>query len=56
VLENFKRSGLAKRTKLILIPPAHEGYNWVSLLRQHGNIYYARDVALFEKAVKAALR
>jgi uncharacterized protein with von Willebrand factor type A (vWA) domain len=55
VLENFKRSGLAARTKLILVPPASESYNWVSLLRQHGNVYYARDVAQFEKAVKSAL-
>jgi uncharacterized protein with von Willebrand factor type A (vWA) domain len=56
VLEEFKRSGLAKRTKLILIPPARESYNWVALLKQHNNVQYARDVALFEKAVKAALR
>jgi hypothetical protein len=55
ILEEFKRSGLAARTKLILVPPASESYNWVSLLRQHGNVYYARDVAQFEKAVKSAL-
>ena len=55
VLEEFKRSGLAKRTKLILVPPASESYNWVSLLRQYGNVSYARDVASFEKAVRSAL-
>jgi uncharacterized protein with von Willebrand factor type A (vWA) domain len=56
VLEAFKHSGLASRMKLVLIPPAQESHNWVQLLKQHGNVYYARDVALFEKAVKAALR
>jgi len=55
VLEAFARSGLAKRTKLILIPPSWEDYNWVRLLKQHNNVYYARDVAAFEKAVKNAL-
>jgi uncharacterized protein with von Willebrand factor type A (vWA) domain len=55
VLEAFARSGLAKRTKLILIPPAWEDYNWVRLLKQHYNVYHARDVAAFEKAVKTAL-
>jgi hypothetical protein len=55
VLEEFKRSGLAKRTKLILIPPASESYNWVALLKQHGNVQYARDIVTFEKAVKSAL-
>jgi uncharacterized protein with von Willebrand factor type A (vWA) domain len=56
VLEAFKHSGLASRTKLVLIPPAREDYNWVQLLKQYNNVQYARDVALFEKAVKAALR
>jgi uncharacterized protein with von Willebrand factor type A (vWA) domain len=55
VLEAFSRSGLASRTKLILIPPSWEDYNWVRLLKQHGNVYYARDIAAFEKAVKSAL-
>jgi len=54
-LEAFARSGLAKRTKLILIPPSWEDYNWVRLLKQHNNAYYAHDVAAFEKAVKTAL-
>jgi hypothetical protein len=54
-LEAFARSGLAKRTKLILIPPSWEEYNWVRLLKQHNNVHYARDVAAFEKAVKTAL-
>jgi uncharacterized protein with von Willebrand factor type A (vWA) domain len=56
ILEAFRRSGLASRTKLILIPPAREDYNWVALLKQHGNVHFARDVAQFEKAVKVALR
>ena len=56
VLEEFRRTGLAKRTKLILVPPASESYNWVSLLRQYGNVQYARDIVTFEKAVKSVLR
>jgi uncharacterized protein with von Willebrand factor type A (vWA) domain len=55
VLEAFKRSGLASRTKLVLIPPARESYNWVALLKQYNNVSYARDVASFEKAVRSAL-
>ena len=55
ILDAFKRSGLASRTKLILIPPARESYNWVALLKQYGNVSYARDVAAFEKAVRVSV-
>jgi len=54
-LKDFRNSGLASRTKLILIPPASEDYDWVQLLKQYGNVQYAEDVAQFEKAVKSAL-
>jgi Uncharacterized protein containing a von Willebrand factor type A (vWA) domain len=55
VLEKFKASGLAKRTKLILVPPASERYNWVQLLKQYSNVYYARDVVDFTTAARKAL-
>ena len=55
VLAKFRESALAKRTKLILIPPASTSYNWVQLLKEHGNVLYARDVAEFESTAKRAL-
>jgi uncharacterized protein with von Willebrand factor type A (vWA) domain len=55
VLAKFRESGLAKRTKLILIPPASTSYNWVQLLRQYNNVMYASDVVAFESAAKRAL-
>jgi len=56
VLKAFEASGLARRTKLILIPPASESYNWARLLKRHGNVHFAEDVVSFEKAAKAALQ
>jgi uncharacterized protein with von Willebrand factor type A (vWA) domain len=55
VLLRFKDSGLAKRTKLILIPPASSSYNWVRLLKECNNVMYARDVAAFESAARKVL-
>jgi uncharacterized protein with von Willebrand factor type A (vWA) domain len=55
VLRKFRESGLAKRTKLVLIPPASDHYNWVKELATYGNVHYARDVADFELAVKKSL-
>ena len=55
ILKRFEASGLAKRTKLILIPPAASSYNWVAVLKRHGNVHFAEDVASFEKAAKQAL-
>jgi len=57
ILGEFKKSGLAKRTRLILVPGLASSleYNWVQLLREHGNVQYARDVAEFEQAVKRVL-
>ena len=59
VLQRFRESGIAKRTRLILVPGLTSSlaleYKWVQLLREHGNVQYARDVAEFEHAVKRAL-
>ena len=55
VLEKFKASGLAQRTKLILVPPASSNYNWVQLLKHYSNVQYASDVASFTTAVKSAI-
>jgi uncharacterized protein with von Willebrand factor type A (vWA) domain len=55
ILRKFKDSGLAKRTKLILIPPASSSYNWVAELKQYNNVMYARDVAEFESVARRAL-
>ncbi len=45
---------VARRTKLILVPPFSEHY-WVQGLKRHGNVVYAKDVAQFEEAVKQLL-
>jgi uncharacterized protein with von Willebrand factor type A (vWA) domain len=55
VLRKFKDSGLAKRTKLILIPPASWSYRWIQLLKEHSNVMYVHNVAEFESAAKRAL-
>ncbi|MGC9119515.1 MAG: hypothetical protein ACP5I3_11100 [Thermoproteus sp.] len=54
VLERFERSGLARRTKLILVPPGDENYNWVQLIKHYGGLFYARDVAAFTEAARRA--
>jgi uncharacterized protein with von Willebrand factor type A (vWA) domain len=56
VLQKFKESGLVSRTKLILIPPSAESFNWVKLLREYSNVEYARNVIDFENAVKKTLK
>ncbi len=40
------------RTRLILVPPSREDYQWVQMLKKLGNVYYARDVAQFEEAAR----
>jgi uncharacterized protein with von Willebrand factor type A (vWA) domain len=55
ILEKFRESGLAKRTKLILIPPASINYNWVQLLKQYSNVTYAHNIAEFEIATRRAI-
>jgi len=46
---------LSDRVRLILIPPADDGYNWVEVLKRRGRVYMAEDVASFAEAAKAAL-
>jgi len=55
VLKGFEESGLASRTKLILVPPAYGTYNWVELLKKHGNVHYADTVADFERVAAKVL-
>jgi uncharacterized protein with von Willebrand factor type A (vWA) domain len=55
ILEKFRDSGLAKRTKLILVPPIWDSCRWVYELKKHHNVIYAYDVAEFESAAKKAL-
>jgi len=55
VLKAFEESGLAKRTKVILVPPSFWSYNWVELLKQYGNAHYAYSAAEFEAAARKAL-
>jgi len=43
------------RTRLILIPPSGESYEWVQALRKLGNVAYARDAAQFEEAARRIL-
>jgi len=55
VLRDFERSGLAKRTKLILVPPSSLSYNWVRLLERYDNVRYVYSAAEFEVAARRAL-
>jgi uncharacterized protein with von Willebrand factor type A (vWA) domain len=55
VLKKFEESGLAKRTKLILVPPSSYGYDWVELLKKYGNMMYVHNVAEFDEAVRKSL-
>jgi uncharacterized protein with von Willebrand factor type A (vWA) domain len=56
VLKKFKESELAKRTKLITIPPGLETrFNWVEMLRTYRNVWDVKDVAEFEKAAMSAI-
>jgi uncharacterized protein with von Willebrand factor type A (vWA) domain len=41
-----------RKTRLILIPPSEERYGWVRELKKLGNVYYAKDAAQFEEAVR----
>ena len=36
-------------TKLILVPPSREDFQWVKLLKERKNVVYAHDIAQFEK-------
>jgi uncharacterized protein with von Willebrand factor type A (vWA) domain len=55
ILKKFEESGLAKRTRLILVPPSSYGYDWVELLKKYSNVSYVHDVAEFDEAVKKFL-
>jgi uncharacterized protein with von Willebrand factor type A (vWA) domain len=55
ILRRFEESGLAKRVKLILVPPSSYGFNWVEVLKKYGNMMYVHNVAEFDEAVKKSL-
>jgi len=59
VLRKFEASGLAKRTKLIAVPPCSTRFNWTNLLMAYKNIKYVSDditsVASFKKAAVSAI-
>jgi uncharacterized protein with von Willebrand factor type A (vWA) domain len=56
VLKKFEASGLAKRTKLIAVPPGLGArFRWVELLKAHRNVRDVKDVAEFEKAAVSAI-
>ncbi len=40
------------RTKLILIPPSRDDYQWIKLLKSRGGVAYAWNVAQFEEAAR----
>jgi uncharacterized protein with von Willebrand factor type A (vWA) domain len=44
-----------RRARVILIPPAGEGFRWVQELKKLGAVHYAKDIAQFEKAAAQAL-
>jgi hypothetical protein len=54
-LERFKASGLARQTRVMLIPPSDERYDWVEVVRRHGRVVKAADVAGFVAAARQAL-
>jgi len=56
ILKRFEASGLAKRTRLILVPPSGDNYRWVEVVkRQSRVIIKAADVASFVAAARQAL-
>jgi uncharacterized protein with von Willebrand factor type A (vWA) domain len=48
-------SKIARRIRLILIN-TDAGYNWVEILKKHGNVYNVRSIAEFERASISSLR
>jgi uncharacterized protein with von Willebrand factor type A (vWA) domain len=56
VLKKFEESGLAKRTKLIAVPPGLGArFKWVEVLKAYKNVRDVKDVAEFEKAAVNAI-
>jgi uncharacterized protein with von Willebrand factor type A (vWA) domain len=54
ILRKFER--LAKRTKLIVVPPGLGArFKWVELLNAHKNVKDVKDVAEFERAAVSAI-
>jgi uncharacterized protein with von Willebrand factor type A (vWA) domain len=56
VLRRFVESGLARQTRLILVPPGEEAYEWVEVVRRHGRVVKAADVASFMAAARQAVQ
>jgi uncharacterized protein with von Willebrand factor type A (vWA) domain len=54
-LRRFKASGLAKQTRVILVPPSGERYEWLEVIRRQGRVIKATDVAGFMAAARQAL-
>jgi hypothetical protein len=54
-LSRFKASGLARQTRLIVVPPSGERYDWVEVVRRYGRVVKAADVAGFVAAARQAL-
>jgi uncharacterized protein with von Willebrand factor type A (vWA) domain len=54
-LNRFKASGLARQTRLIIVPPGEDSYNWVDVIRRHGRVVKATDIMEFINAVKQTL-
>ena len=56
VLKKFEESGLAKRTKLIAVPPSLGArFRWVEALQTYKNVRDVKDVTEFEKAAVNAI-
>ena len=55
VLKKFEMSGLARRTKLVLIYPGAGNYNWVALLNKYNNVYSCYDIADFENKIRKSI-
>lgn len=43
----------ADRTKLILIPPSNDRFNWVQVLKERGSVHYVRSAAELVRAATA---
>jgi uncharacterized protein with von Willebrand factor type A (vWA) domain len=55
ILKRFEASGLARQVRVILIPPSGERYDWLNLVRRHGRVLKATDVAEFMTAARRVL-
>jgi len=58
VLNNFIKSGLVPRTKLILVPPAYgsSSYRWVQVLKEAGNAHRVWRISEFMNAITLILK